>query len=167
MRWSTALDEQSRRAHLSLTIFCGLTAASGGAISVAKLQSILLKDFPDVLGRFPAYKDYFALSTWIALFAGVLFSLYPVALTVWLGRVFVAMSLLYLILGSAGVAKPSPIACYVCFWGTALVALATQVSAVGFYLRHTKLDGPIILALAAGMLVWATYELTTRPAAGI
>jgi hypothetical protein len=148
-------------------IFCGLTTVSGGAISVAKIQNILLKDFPDVLVRFPPYKDYFALSRWIALFAGILFSLYPVALTVWLGRVFVAMSILYLILGSAGVAKPSPIAFQVCFWGTALVAFATQISALGFYFRQTRLDGPIILALAVGMLAWAAYEMVNRPAGWI
>ena len=163
MRWSTAMDEQSRRAHLTLLAFCGLTAVSGGAVSIGKIQNILLKDFPDALDRFPAYKDYFALSTWIALFGGILFALYPIALTVWVGRVFVAMSLLYLILGSAGVAKPSPIAFHVCYWGTALIAFLTQISTIGWHHHNTKLDAPILLTLAAGMFAWATYEMFTRP----
>jgi hypothetical protein len=146
-------------ANIDLLAFAGLTTVSGGSISVIKIQQLLLKNSHDLLARFTHYEDYFALSTGIAVVGGVLFALYPITLTAWLGRVFVGMSLLYLILGAAGVLQWSPIAFYVVYFAVALVAAATQLPVATWYFRRTKLDGYVLAALALGTLVWAGCEL--------
>lgn len=159
-RWTTLLDLQGRASHKALLIFAGLETTSSGAVSVAKIQKILLKDFPALLNNFPDYQKYFALSTWIALIAGVLFLLYLITITLWIARVFVGMSLLYLILGSFGVLAISLVAFYVCYVATLVIVIGSQLAVLQWYLRNTKLDGFVLVLLQLGLIIWAFYEMT-------
>jgi len=166
MRWTTAFDHQLRKAHITLLVFAGLTTASGGLVSIGNIQATLLKNYPALLESFPQYKQYFALSTWIGLFGGFLFVLYPAAISVWISRMLVPISLLYLILGAVGITGFSHVAFNVCYWTVVVVALGTQLSGVKFFFKYTRLDGPILLILAVATAVWATHEYLKAPALG-
>lgn len=152
-------DAQLRTANIDLLTFSGLSTASGGSISIVKVQQIFLKNSQDLLTRFSHYQDYFALSTGMAVLGGLLFALYPVTVTAWMGRVFVGMSLLYLILGGAGVLRWSPVAFYVGYLTVTVLTVATQLPVASWYFRHTKVDGWVVVGLALGTLAWAGYEL--------
>lgn len=107
---------------------------------------------------FPQYDEYLMLSGWLAFVAGLIFLIYPVAFSVWVARSLVAMSLLFLVAASYGIASYSFIAFTIAYWLLLVVALGTQAQVLPFSLRRTLLDGPIVIVLMVTQLVWASIE---------
>lgn len=159
-RETTAFDLQRRIDHKSLMIFSGFATAAGGSLSLTSIQTMLTDRFPVLRETFPAYDQYLTLSGWLAFIAGVFFLIYPVAISVWIARALVLMSLLFLIAASYGIAAYSLMAFVAAYWLMLIVGLGTQGQVLPFSLRHTRYDGPIVILLMVLQAGWAGYEFT-------
>lgn len=156
---SCALDERLRRKHAALLVFAGLQTSTGGLISLKSIQQSLLADYPNLLERFPSYADYFAVSAWMSFFAGLFFLLYPVSLTLWLGRYIVGMSLGYIVLGCKGVAGDFSVPFYLLYATSITVPVLSRLPTLPFYIKNTRYDLAIFLLMSIGLVLWAVYEV--------
>lgn len=162
-RKSTALDRMTRKDHIGLMVLAGVETATGGLLSIETIQKNILQSDTALIERFPAYADYFASSTWIAGFAGVLFLIYPVAFTLWITRVMIGMSLVYLVVGSRGLFEISHVTFLFVYFLTVMIAAISQFGASSYYLKKTVWDFYIISSLALIFVAWACYEFAFMP----
>ena len=152
-RFTTIGDKHRRYVYWPLFTFSGILWGSGASVTLAKIHQILLRDFPDVLSRFPYYDDYLILSTWIALFGGLLLFIFPMTISSWICHYLVAKSILYVILATYGITELSPLAFHVVYWAALIIAVVAQVRAMKWYLQHTKIDFLLFALLTLGFIV--------------
>lgn len=158
-RNTTAFDPRVRKKHVILLIFAGLETISAGSISVAAIQKKLFENFPDLLNRFPEYHSYFAISTWLAFFAGLFFLLFPMSCSLWIGHYLVGMSLAYIVLGTEGVAGIFPVAFYFVYCMAILLPIVARINTIGFYKKHTRFDLLIYIIMSLSLVGWGAYEI--------
>ncbi len=162
-RCTTMGDRHRRRDYWVLLLFCGVFSGSGASVTLANLHHLVLRNFPDILNRFPSYENYLTLSTWIALFGGLLLFVFPMTISAWICRYAVAISILYVILATYGIAELSPVAFHVVYWATLIVAIVSRIGDVSWYRKWTRLDFPIFLFLTGGLVFWAIFEFVRVP----
>ncbi len=153
-----AFKPRTRKSETPMLIFAGIDIAGAGSISIDQIRDTLLKEFPTALEKFPDYEQYFSISTYVALFAGLFFLLFPMSITSWLGRYLIGISLGYLVIGTYGITTGFIPIFYAIYWMAIILPILSRLNTINFYKNTTKLDFPIFIVLSLCLLAIGVFE---------